>query len=539
MEDILAIDFGTTNSTACAFSNNKRVQIWNNDKTGEYLFPSFVDYSDKGVTVGYPAKLFMGRPGHFVVSCVKRLIGQTYDDYLKLDKKDIFGCDVVRGDDGYPFFIVNKDGTKKVSCIDVACELFKRIKESAEKICERTFSKAYVTRPANFNDKQVKAIREAARRAGLIVDKMITEPTAAGLSWCKTAVKGLFPKLKVNTNVLVIDFGGGTLDFSVIRYIGNGQFKVEDNSGNPCLGGNDIDNVLMDLVLKKLKTDYNIEINKSEKRMPQKLARLRNFCEGVKIEVNSKAKDDDFYTGFLTKNEKLTYEIDVSYITDIVDSIVLTFEEVTEAFMKCLEAAVKPLDYITSKPSQMVGVLKHVLLVGGSSQLMAFRQLLYQQGFNRKQFKKIDCMNCISQGAYELALMLNDPKREVNMNKQIINSYGLKSGSDKVEIILKKGATIPCSSAEVMWINCDNYTKAVRIFVYQCADDEDQLLVDISKCHLVDIIQFDVPKEYERSQGQPQLTVQFKIYVVGTLQVICKDYVNNIVMLETEINTEF
>ena len=79
-----------------------------------------------------------------------------------------------------------------------------------------------------------------------------------------------------------------------------------------------------------------------------------------------------------------------------------------------------------------MGVLKHVLLVGGSSQLMAFRQLLYQQGFNRNQFKKIDCMNCVSQGAYELALILNDPISKISMSEKIAISYGLKSGDSEV-----------------------------------------------------------------------------------------------------------
>ena len=79
--------------------------MWNNQASGEYLFPSFVDYFDKGVKVGNVAKLIMGKRGHFVVSCVKRLIGLRYDEYLKLEKKDIFGCEVVRGDDGYPRII--------------------------------------------------------------------------------------------------------------------------------------------------------------------------------------------------------------------------------------------------------------------------------------------------------------------------------------------------------------------------------------------------------------------------------------------------
>ena len=420
MEDILAIDFGTTNSTACAYKDGKRIQLWNNQNSEECIFPSFVEYSDKGVAVGYAAKLNMDRPGHFVVSCVKLLIGLRYDEYLKLEKKDIFGCEVVRGDDGYPYFVVSEDGSKRVNCIDVACELFKCIKENAESICERTLSKAYVTRPANFLDHQVKAIRAAAQKAGLSIDKMISEPTAAGLSWCKNAVKGFFPMLRKETNVLVVDFGGRTLDFSVIRCLGNGRFKVEDNAGNPCLGGNDIDNAIMDLVLAELRNEYGVEINKSKRGMVRKLERLRKTCEEVKIEVNNRTKDDDNYESFLKKNERLVYEIDVSYLTNEIDAILLPFREVTEAIMKCMESAVlMPLEYITSKPSQMVGVLQHVLLVGGSSQLLAFRQLLYKEQFKRKLFESIDPVTCVSEGLYELARFMNDPNSNMSMTESI------------------------------------------------------------------------------------------------------------------------
>ena len=532
MEDILAIDFGTTNSTACAYKGGKRTQLWNNQNSGECIFPSFVDYSDKGVKVGYAAKLNMGKRGNFVVSCVKRLIGLRYEEYLKLEKKDIFGCEVVRGDDGYPYFVVSEDGSKRVNCIDVACELFKWIKETAESICGRTFSKAYVTRPANFLDHQVKAIRAAAQKAGLNIDKMITEPTAAGLSWCKTAVIGLFPTLKKDANILVVDFGGGTLDFSVIRYLGSGRFRVEDNAGNPCLGGNDIDNAIMDLVLARLRDEYGVEIDKSKRGMVRKLARLRKTCEEVKIEVNNRTKDDNFYEGFLEKNQKLVYEIDVSDLTTKTDAIRLPFREVTEAIMNCMKSAVlKPLKYITSKPSQMPGVLPHVLLVGGSSQLMAFRQLLYREQFKRRQFEKIDHIHCVSEGAYELASIMNDLNTRMSMTESIAVSYGLKSGNDKVSIILGKGTTIPCTSAERMFCNCGDYPEKINISVYQCADDERQELVDIEKCTEVESWQFINPDDCRRPKGQQQLTMRFKLEVGGTLQVICKDFAYNRVLL--------
>ena len=361
---------------------------------------------------------------------------------------------------------------------------------------------------------------------------MITEPTAAGLSWCKTAVKGTIPMLRKDTNVLVVDFGGGTLDFSVIRFLGNGRFRVEDNAGNPCLGGNDIDNAIMDLVLAKLKNEYEVEIDKSKRGMVNKLARLRNICEEVKIEVNNRTKDDNFYEGFLNKNDMLVYEIDVSYLTTETDAITLPFREVTEAIMKCMESAVlKPLEYITSKPSQMPGVLPHVLLVGGSSQLMAFRQLLYRECFRRRQFESIDPMTCVSEGAYELACIMNDPNARMSMTESIAVSYGLKSGNDKVAIILSKGTTIPCTSAEKMFCNCDDYPERINISVFQCADDDKQELVDIEKCTEVESWQFINPDDCRRPKGQQQLTMRFKLEVGGTLQVICKDFAFNRILL--------
>ena len=196
MEHTLAIDFGTTNSTVYLLRKGKPTILYNSEMNGSSLFPSFVAYKEDEILTGYAAKALYGMEGQFVVSCVKRLIGLTYESYLKLEKKDIFGCEVVCGDDGYPYFVVSADGSRKVSCIDVACELFKWIKRSAETIAEQEFTHAYVTRPANFRENQVTAIRDAARKAGLIIDMMINEPSAAAISWCFKENGRIFSKLR-------------------------------------------------------------------------------------------------------------------------------------------------------------------------------------------------------------------------------------------------------------------------------------------------------------------------------------------------------
>ena len=535
MEEVIAIDFGTTNSVMYVCKNQKEELLWNNQLSGEYLFPSYVDYSGTKVAVGYAAKKNMGRSGHFVVTCVKRLIGKTYDEYLKLEKKDIFGCEVVRGDDGMPYFVVSEDGTKKVNCIDVACELFKWLKASAETIYDRKFTKAYVTKPANYLDNQVKAIREAARRAGLNIDKMINEPTAAGLSWCVETEEKTPGKLKENDKILVVDFGGGTLDFSVIRYLGDNTFNVEDNSGNPNLGGNDIDYALMQLVLNRLKNEYGLDLEKV-KNKKLKLAILRNQCEEVKVLLNNSSKivEDDWYDGFLNKNEFVNYEIDVSCVMkkkdedDDFDDLKMPFREVTEAYMNCLEGAIKPLRSIITKPGQTPKELSHVLLVGGSSKLVAFHQLLYREGLERTKFETIDPMTCVAKGAYVLAKMFNDPEYRMKMTERIAISYGLKSGNNSVVILLRKGQKIPAASQGILFKNMSHEPARIEIMAYQYVDDDKGIgEVSIEKCNLIKAWQFDNPVKYRQPKGEQLLELQFKLEVGGTLEVTCKDVARN------------
>ncbi|CBK25145.2 uncharacterized protein [Blastocystis hominis] len=294
----------------------------------------------------------------------------------------------------------------------------------------------------------------------------------------------------------------------------------------------------MDLVLAELRYNYGVVIDKSKRGTARKLARLRNICEEVKIAMNTKTTDDDNYVAFLRKNEHLTYEIDVSYLTTEVEVITLPFREVTEAIMNCMESAVlKPLQYITRKPSQMPGVLPHVLLVGGSSQLVVFRQLLFKEQLKRKRFEKIDPITCVSQGAYELACIMNDKNAKMSMTEPIAISYGLKSGNDQVAIILSKGTAIPCTSAEKVFSIYFDYPERINISVYQCEDDEGQELVDIEKCTEVESWQFINPEDCRRPRGQQKLTLRLKLEVGGTLQVICKDFAFNRVLLDEKTDS--
>jgi len=210
---ILAIDFGTSNSVAYLFRNGIP-QIVNDDTTtGLTSFPSLVAY-DKGEVYTCNAAKEGRRDGRYeyVVSCVKRLIGLSYDEYLHLPDQTVFGCEVKKGSDEKPCFVVSADGMEK-DCIEVASELFNTIKKSAMRMNNHEeIDECYVTVPANYKDHQREAIMKAAQRAGLKVMSVVPEPTAAAMSWCFENKNSI----GIGEKMLVFDFGGGTLDISVI-----------------------------------------------------------------------------------------------------------------------------------------------------------------------------------------------------------------------------------------------------------------------------------------------------------------------------------
>ena len=178
MDTTLAIDFGTSNSVVFVYKQSAFEPLVS--ETGSFLFPSYVAYINGSAVTGDSAKGLMGKSGRFVVACVKRLIGQPYSYYEQLEHKDIFGCEVVCGEDGDPVFVVDEKGTQ-VTCVDVASELFKHYKHRAEMYCDpNKYDSVYLTVPADYSEAQCSKIKEAARRAGLTVKKLIAERKARG-----------------------------------------------------------------------------------------------------------------------------------------------------------------------------------------------------------------------------------------------------------------------------------------------------------------------------------------------------------------------
>ena len=204
---------------------------------------------------------WFGGNNRFVIGSVKRIIGLDYDEYLSYGDPNIFGCEVKKGDDGMPYFVVDEKGTLK-SAVEVASELFKAMKEHASKRMKpATTECAFITVPADYSTTRVQAIRQAAEMAGLKVTKFIREPTAAALSWCIPNASST----RKGDKFLIYNLGGGSFDVSCIECVGDYQFKVLSTKGLQGVGGNMIDSYLVEAVIQYMK-DHNIPIiNRLEK----------------------------------------------------------------------------------------------------------------------------------------------------------------------------------------------------------------------------------------------------------------------------------
>ena len=321
------------------------------------------------------------RDGRFtyVVSCVKRLIGLTYDEYLKLREHNVFGCEVKKGSDGYPRFVVSDDGMEK-DCIEVASEIFKTIRENAMRLSGGDpINECYVTVPANYKDNQREAIKEAAKRVGLNVMSVVPEPTAAVMSWYFDHKDGI----GVGEKILVFDFGGRTLDVSIIEHEGKGKFQVLVTDGDPYLGGSDVDMEVANLVIKMVRDQEDDTFNPMKNK--RKRVRFLADCEGAKIDLAS------------------FHEVDFVFsVGDLENEYMITRHQLASIFSKTLQPRIDAcLNRLLVGPGHARGVIKHVFLVGGSTRLVAVQEYLHSMF--HCNFPNVNPDSCVAEGALAIA----------------------------------------------------------------------------------------------------------------------------------------
>ena len=489
---ILAIDFGSSNSVAFLLKNGNAEQISDNTEQGLCGFPSLVEYlGNRILTATVVKKRRQQARSTYSVSCVKRILGLTWDQYNALETKDIFGCEVVRGADGYPRFVVSGDG-RQVSPIEVAAELFRKIKFDADARNDAPVTDCFVTVPANYKENQRGAIKEAARMAGLDVKAIIIEPTAAAMSWCFDHQN----EVALNDKMLVFDFGGGTLDLSLLNYDGNGEFSVIDTDGDPKLGGYDIDLEIRKEVCRRVD---NLDLSSLRDRCK---SRLLAVCEDMKIQLS------------VTSG----CEIDLSDIVDDDETRFFTQADLNVIVNNlCMDRINHCLNRLMNKPGRSLGMIKRVLMVGGSSRILAVKEALHSR-FHNAIFPSINPETSGAQGALSIA------RRPDIVHDIISYSYGLRLSDDQVIILLPRGTQIPCESEPITFSSDEDYPDKIYSIIYQWNDQQSNETggtKPISECTMVQ--EYCFKNEHPLPSGESTFTITFYLSVGGTLEVVCID----------------
>ena len=521
----IAIDFGTTNSLAFGRQRDqvRVVPI----SPGEYgtqsgnEMPSYVGYKKGEIVVGASARNKVADDRYHVVSAVKRILGLTYEEYEKMEGNNVFGCEIVEKN-GYPHFVIGEDG-KTVSAIDVASEIFRKIKERACLYLDRDVSEAYVTVPATYNDKQVSAIREAAKKGGLNVVRMIKELSAASMAWFLD--KELNIEIQGGEKIVVYDFGGGTFDVSLLHAISNKQFEILGKAGNCRLGGNDIDTQLKERLLEKYKTRASEEdVEKVVKALKNKKRDhvFRKNCEDVKISLSNKCDEYNDPKELLANSSRILIKVDIAR-NEEVPCTLQDLLDVSDPIVRETIRITKEMIPKSKKSNLRIKNIKHVIVVGGSSLLpsvkMQLQQLFpkatlhYKYGMNNRMEKE-----AVGRGAMNMVLA-DLENGEDYLNEKIECSFGIET-KDGIVPMLLKGSNINCFNIRA-FSNVNKEQDMIYTTVYKWYGDATPRKED-ADCFVVKELAIRNRNYTGKEEGDQKFDFSLALDKQGCLTVKCR-----------------
>ncbi len=484
MGKIIGIDLGTTNSCVAVMEGNEPVVIPNSE--GRRTTPSVVGFTESGERkVGDPAKRqAITNPKNTVFS-IKRFMGETWDQVQKEIKRVPFM--VSKGDNNTPR--VNISG-KLYSPQEISAMVLQKMKKTAEDYLGQEIKEAVITVPAYFSDSQRQATKEAGEIAGLLVKRIINEPTAAALAY------GLDKKNK-DIKVAVFDLGGGTFDISILE-LGEGVFEVKSTNGNTHLGGDDFDHIVIDWLADEFQKDEGLDLRKD----PMALQRLKEAAEKAKIELSS----------------SMETEINLPYIMP-VDGVPkhlvkkLTrakFEQLIDTLMQStIQPCQKALQDANMKPSD----IDEVILVGGSTRIPAVQKLV-REFFGKEPSKGVNPDEVVAIGAAIQGGVLTGEVKDVLLLDVTPLSLGIETLGSVMTRLIEANTTIPTRKSEVFSTAADNQT-SVEIHVLQGERPMANQNKSIGRFHLDGLP--------PAPRGIPQIEVTFDIDANGILHVTAKD----------------
>jgi len=482
-EKIIGIDLGTTNSVVSVMEGKEAKVIPNAE--GNRITPSVVAFTDKEETlVGEPARRQAVTNPKRTVYSIKRFMGRRHSEVATEEK--MVPYEVVGGPQDFVKVGVNG---REYTPPEISAIILRKLKEAAEAYLGYKVNKAVITVPAYFNDSQRQATKDAGQIAGLEVARIINEPTAASLAY------GLDKKKA--EKIAVFDFGGGTFDISILE-VAEGVFRVISTNGDTHLGGDDLDETLINHVAAEFKREQGIDLRQDN----MALQRLQEACEKAKKELSS-AQSTDINLPFITADasgpKHLQMNITRAKFEQLVDELI----------ERCRQPVLSALKDAKMQPSE----IDEVVLVGGSTRIPKVQNLV-KELFGKEPHKGVNPDEVVAVGAAIQGGVLAGDVKDVLLLDVTPLTLGIETLGGVMTPLVERNTTIPTERKQIFSTADDNQTAVtVRVFQGERSMAADNRLLG----------QFNLEGIPPAPRGMPQIEVKFDIDANGILNVSAKD----------------
>ncbi|HYL77615.1 MAG TPA: molecular chaperone DnaK [Bryobacteraceae bacterium] len=487
MSKIIGIDLGTTNSVVAVMEGGQAVVIPNQE--GGRTTPSVVAFTKTGERlVGTVAKRQSVTNPENTVYSIKRFMGGRFNEVSEETK--LVPYKIVAGENGDARVEING---KKYSPPEISAMILTKLKEAAEAYLGEKVTKAVITVPAYFNDSQRQATKDAGQIAGLEVMRIINEPTAAALAY------GL--DKKTNETIAVYDFGGGTFDISILE-VGDGVVEVKSTNGDTHLGGDNIDQRIIDWLVQEFKKDTGVDVSKDQ----MALQRLKEAAEKAKIELSA-VLETEINLPFLTADASGPKHMNVK----------LTRSRLEQMTADILDRANGPCKQAIADASVTPSQINEVVLVGGSTRVPKVQQQV-RDLFAKEPNKSVNPDEVVAVGAAVQGGVLGGEVKDVLLLDVTPLSLGIETLGGVFTRLIERNTTIPTRKSETFSTAADNQTSVeIKVFQGERAMAGDNKLLGV----------FQLVGIPPAPRGIPQVEVTFDIDANGIMNVTAKDKATN------------